>query len=37
LKNCSVGSLSAMMTLRFPQLSPPSFETAAATALLLLD
>ncbi|MNT99650.1 hypothetical protein D3C72_2425570 [compost metagenome] len=37
LKNCEEGSLSAMMTLRFCQLLPPSRETAAPTALLLLE
>src|SRR6516162_10137679 len=35
LKNCRVGSLLAMSTLRLPQVMPPSVETAAATELLL--
>lgn len=36
LKNWKFGSLSAMMTLVSDQVWPPSLETAAPTALLLL-
>src|SRR6266702_2397701 len=37
LKNWKLGSLSAIRTLRFFHVSPPSVEVAAATALLLFD
>src|SRR5439155_9412046 len=37
LKNWKLGALSAMMTLRFCQVLPPSADVAAATALLLSD
>src|SRR6266571_2177156 len=37
LKNWKLGSLSAIRTLRFFHVSPPSVEVAAPTALLLFD
>lgn len=37
LKNCVVGSLSAMSSVGALQVWPPSVETDAATALLLFD